>query len=297
MKRFQLIFGLLVCAFAIAMLFGCTAISCLRHRHGGDEPVDCNPPEPLQTFHLGTEEVPVWRYGETGPPVLLLHELPGMSRECIRLARMIAARGYRVYVPKLFGGYSASAAGIGRILHICRNGEFDCCSVDNPNAPLVKFIRTSLFPLMRADGDRTVIIGMCLTGSVGAELFDDDFVAGAIMSQPAMPFPISARRRESLGMTASEVAAAKQRGTPILAFRFTKDCLSPPERMANFVRTFGKQINVFQIDSARCNQAGFPETAHAVLTQFLRLGEPDDPTNRALQMTFDFLDARLKTTR
>lgn len=38
-----------------------------------------------------------------GPPVLLLHEMPALNAETLELAERIASRGYRVYVPLLFG--------------------------------------------------------------------------------------------------------------------------------------------------------------------------------------------------
>lgn len=299
-RLFWLAFALLICALFVGALSSCTAISCLvSHRHSGIyEPPDPNPPRSIKTFHVGKEDVPVWRYGDHGPPVLLLHELPGMTRACIRLAQLIAARGYRVYVPKLFGGYGESDAGIGRSIHICRNGEFDCRSDDNPDAPLLPFIQKDLFPLMKEKpDDKTVVIGMCLTGNVSAALLGDDFVAGAIMSQPAMPLPFTARKRMSVGLNGGQIESARNSGKPLLAFRFTNDCLSPPERMESFERIFGSRITVLQIDSGPCNHAGLPTTAHAVLTQFLRTSEPDHPTNRALQMTFDFLDAHLRAKR
>src|SRR5579872_605189 len=39
----------------------------------------------------------------TGPAVLLLHELNGLSPMCIDFAREIAANGFAVYMPLLFG--------------------------------------------------------------------------------------------------------------------------------------------------------------------------------------------------
>ncbi len=38
-----------------------------------------------------------------GSPVLVLHELPGLSPAALRFGRRLAARGFRVYLPLLFG--------------------------------------------------------------------------------------------------------------------------------------------------------------------------------------------------
>ena len=44
----------------------------------------------------------VYRRGK-GPGVVLLHELPGMTPECVELARKISDEGFSVYMPLIFG--------------------------------------------------------------------------------------------------------------------------------------------------------------------------------------------------
>ena len=44
----------------------------------------------------------VYRKGE-GPGVVLMHELPGLTKDCIALGNCLVENGYRVYMPLLFG--------------------------------------------------------------------------------------------------------------------------------------------------------------------------------------------------
>ena len=41
--------------------------------------------------------------GRTAPPILILHEMPALTHECLDLADRLCARGYAVYLPLLFG--------------------------------------------------------------------------------------------------------------------------------------------------------------------------------------------------
>ena len=254
------------------------------------------PAPPATTFMLGRQRVDLYDKGH-GPAVLLLHELPGLSRATLNLVDRLVADGYHVYYPRLFGDYGETQTGPALPLSVCRNGEFHCLSKDVPAAPLIKFIRESVFPKMRSDGaTQTVVIGMCLTGSVGVALLNDDLVRGAVMSQPALPFALGRSRLAALGLTDDEIKDAKASHKPILAFRFTNDCISPPERMEHFEHVFGPQMTVMQIDSSPCNAAGVPGNSHAVLTLSHHPSEPHYPTNDAMTALEEFLNRTLRST-
>jgi dienelactone hydrolase len=51
----------------------------------------------------------VFRKG-TGPGVILMHDLPGLRRETVSFADWIAAHGFHVVLPLLFGNALQSAA-------------------------------------------------------------------------------------------------------------------------------------------------------------------------------------------
>ena len=56
---------------------------------------------------------PVYRDGD-GPPVLLLHELFGLSEDALRFARELAGAGFSVWLP-VFAGPAPSYTRVDRI--------------------------------------------------------------------------------------------------------------------------------------------------------------------------------------
>jgi dienelactone hydrolase len=270
----------------------------LTRKHSGHD----TPPLPdgnaTQAMFHG-RPVDVHHFGTQGPHVLLLHEAPGFSRETIRLAQTIAGAGYRVDAPLLFGQYGESKSGSGRSIEACRSGFIHCWSGDA--TPLIEFARDQLLPSLDDDGKGFVVIGMCFTGNAATQMLADDTLAkaikGVVMSQPAMPLPLTRGMMRDVGISGPQMATIAKRGIPILAFRFTNDCISPAERMTEFKRLLGEQITVFVIDSSPGNPARIPPNAHAVLTQELDVSDPKHPTQEALRRVMAFLDARLKGAR
>ena len=78
-----------------------------------------------------------WVYRDgTGPGVLLMHELNGMSPKCIELAGRIVQRGYTVYMPLFFGapGDDNGAVGTAHVAALCVRREFECLATDRTSA-------------------------------------------------------------------------------------------------------------------------------------------------------------------
>ena len=66
---------------------------------------NCDPLPGFASFRFAgnsAEERCVYHAGK-GPAVLVMHELPGLTPACISLAEDIAAAGFTVYLPLLFG--------------------------------------------------------------------------------------------------------------------------------------------------------------------------------------------------
>ena len=75
--------------------------------------------------HDGTTH-PTYRKG-SGPGVVIIHEIPGMSPEVIGFADEVVAAGHTVVMPHLFGepGAPASPAQVAKVLPgLCVNREF-----------------------------------------------------------------------------------------------------------------------------------------------------------------------------
>ena len=238
---------------------------------------------------------PVYRRG-SGPGILLMHELPGMTPQCLALADRIRARGFHVYLPLLFGEPGEDAGGR-RAVSICLRHEFSCLA-GNESSPITGWLRALAARIFEECGGPGIgAIGMCFTGNFVLSLMIEPHVIAPITSQPALPLlAFTDARKAALAVSPDELQAAKQRtsaGMSLLGFRFSKDSICPKERFQRLRQEFGPAFEGIEIDSSPGNRHGISTGAHSVLTgQFV--DHPDHPTYQALQKALAFLEARLK---
>jgi hypothetical protein len=120
-------------------------------------------------------------------------------------------------------------------------------------------------------------------------------VLAPVLSAPALPAPLTARKRAALSLDPADLAIVQdrtQRGLCLLGLRFTCHKGSPGEPFATLRRVFGAAFEDIEIDSSPGNQPGIPTRAHAVLTVEL-VDEPGHPTRAALDRVMEFLHERL----
>jgi dienelactone hydrolase len=264
-----------VLALALSVAAGC---------HGRPDPRMPADATVLQSFKdpyvkaMNGQKYVVYESKSDGPPVIILHEGPGMVYEDIRLGQNIASRGFKVYMPLMFG--KAGERSNANLFRACVRGGFHCFR--NKPAEILSWLR----PFIRevSHGKPTGVIGMCLTGNVPFALLDLDVVRVAVMSQPALPMT----NKSALGVTDAQVdagrAAAKKRAA-ILYFRFNGDSMSPPERLAAF-KSRVPEIEDHQLPAPR-------DGAHSVLGIEYSDKPKDDPTNMALERIIAVLKERL----
>ena len=223
----------------------------------------------------------------TGPAVVLMHELPGMTPECIALARRIAHEGFTVYMPLLFGEANEPLSGIKMLrnaVQLCLSREFAMLA-SNRSSPVTTWLKALCREgKARCDGPGVGVIGMCLTGGFVLSLMADESVLTPVICQPSLPLALLPQQKRALGLTQPELAIAKQRsasGCEPLGFRFSGDSTCPAERFTRLRQEFGDRIDLTEIDSSPGNAHGIPRRAHAVLTvEFM--DEPGHPTRVAL---------------
>lgn len=268
------------------------------------------PPIPgFEAFELtdGPITHTVYCSGE-GRGVLLLHELPGMTAACIRWAEEIAASGFRVFMPLLFGAPNDDD-GIGFFPQLCVSREFSIFA-SGGGSPVVTWLRAlGRRALELCGGPGVAAIGMCLTGNFAVALMADEKVLAAVASQPALPITATipvlgdiTGSHEALGITDEELAAATARaraGVPLMCLRFSNDSISPVERFDRLRDVFGAAFHPFLlgsaegIDSSPGNIYGLPQRAHSVLTGEYKAGDPNHPTRLARDAVLAFLHDRL----
>ncbi|MEP6814558.1 MAG: dienelactone hydrolase family protein, partial [Marmoricola sp.] len=125
----------------------------------------------------------------TGPGVVLIHELPGMTAEVIAYGESLVDAGYTVMMPHLFGNVPASMASIVTALPmVCVSKEFNKLAV-GVTSPIATWLRSLARELHGELGGPGVgALGMCFTGGFALAMMVDDSVAAPVLCQPSAPF-------------------------------------------------------------------------------------------------------------
>jgi dienelactone hydrolase len=138
-------------------------------------------------------------------------------------------------------------------------------------------------------------LGMCLTGNFALALMVDEAVMAPVLSQPSLPFGVSASHRAALHLSDGDLAKVKERvkgGCPVLGMRFTGDPLCPRERFDTLRRELGPGFEAIEIDSSPGNPFGIKKLAHSVVTEDL-VDREGHPTRAALERVLAFFGERL----
>jgi dienelactone hydrolase len=248
-------------------------------------------------FSTNGETHEVFRIG-SGPAVIVIHEVPGITPLVAAFARKVAERGMTAVLPDLLGTpgrvmsprYAMQSA-----LRACVSREFATWA-RNKTSPITIYLRAlATQEHERCGGPGVGAVGMCLTGGFALAMSVDPVMLAPALSQPAMPFPTDKKRRSDLGISEQDLAVVKQRvdeGLCIMGMRFTGDKTSPPERFARLRDEFGANFIGVEIDSSISNPWGYRKGAHSVLTEDYS-DAPGSPTKKALEDLLDFFATRL----
>jgi dienelactone hydrolase len=252
----------------------------------------------VTAFAHGGRAHEVYRAG-TGPAVVVMHELPGLHPGVTAFGQRLVDAGYRVYLPSMFGrpGEPVSGRAIrNSLLRVCVSREFYMLA--DRTSPVVTWLR-ALAAQAHAEcgGPGVGAVGMCFTGGFALAMAVEPAVLAPVLSQPATPGPVTARKRAALGLDPVDLASVKTRtaeGLCVLGLRFSADRGSPAERFATLRRELGDAFEAIEIDSSPGNAYGIPQRAHTVLTEDL-VDTPGHPTRAALDRVMAFLAERLRS--
>lgn len=245
------------------------------------------------TFSHDGQRFPVFRRG-TGPGVVVIHEVPGLTDAVIGFARHVADAGFTVALPQLFGrlrttytaGPIASA-----VLHACISREFAVLSRGR-RSPITDALRALARQLHDELGGPGVgAIGMCLTGNFALAMFLEPAVVAPVLSQPSLPFGLSAAHRADPAVSPDELARVAQRcedeDRTVLGLRFSHDPLCPAARFHTLREALGDRFEAVEIDSGPGNPWGLTRMAHSVVTRDL-VDEEGHPTVEARDRVLAF---------
>jgi len=249
------------------------------------------------TFTAEGDTRAVYRTG-SGPAVIVISEIPGITPNVARFARFVADAGFTAVMPHVFGddgrdvsnGYAA-----GSLARACISREFTVLALGK-TSPITTWLRAlAAHEHGRCGGPGVGAVGMCFTGGFALAMMVDEVVLAPVLSQPSLPFPVSKAHRRSIGVSEADTRRIQERalaGTCVLGLRFTGDKLSPPERFEHLRELLGDAFVAVELDSSPGNPHGHRKTAHSVLTEDLD-DRPGTPTRAALDQVLEFFAKRL----
>jgi dienelactone hydrolase len=242
----------------------------------------------------------VYRIG-SGPAVIVIHEMPGITPLVAAFGRKIADRGMTAVLPDLFGtpGREMSLGYVlGTFTKVCVSKEFNLLAT-NKTSPVVNYLRALAAHEHEAHGGPGVgAVGMCLTGGFALAMSVDASVVAPALSQPSLPLPTNALRRRSLGLSDDDYDKVKRRVADnlcVMGLRFSGDKKSPGDRFVRLREDLGENFIGVEIDSSPSNPWDYPKNAHSVLTEHYSDVE-GSPTRVALEGLLDFFSTRLGVT-
>lgn len=241
----------------------------------------------------------VYRKG-TGPAVIVIAEMPGISPKVLGFARRVADIGCTAVVPHLFGTPGRQPAGMPDVLRsmvpACVSREFAWFATGR-TSPIVQWLRAlAAEEHGRCGGPGVGAVGMCFTGGFALAMAADDRLLAPVLAQPGLPFPLSARHKRSIDISPEDLRIVKQRcaadGLEVVGLRFKGDKLSPPERFDFLREELGDAFIAVELDDDTADPTS-PIPPHSVLTEHL-VDEPGQPTRAALDLVLDLLRRRLQ---
>ena len=165
----------------------------------------------------------------TGPGVVVISEIPGITEDVIAFAEEVVGLGCTVVLPHLFGRVPSSdspLAALGSLRQACINREFNKLALKR-TSPVADWLRSLARDLHAELGGPGVgALGMCLTGGFALAMMVDESVAAPVLAQPSLPFPIGRARAADLNLSPGDLARVKERaaaGCEVLGLRYTGD--------------------------------------------------------------------------
>lgn len=231
----------------------------------------------------------------TGPAVIVMAEMPGISPYVARFARWVRDAGFTVYMPSLFGT-DGVLPGNGRamltIARACISREFRAFA-SNASSPVTQWLRALAAQAHGECGGMGVgAIGMCFTGNFALSMMLEKAVVAPVLSQPSLPFQDPAGMHIARDELAKVKARLDAENLTVRAYRFEGDKFCRAERFVAYQEALGDRfIGTVLLDGAARPNAPL-KMPHSVVTLHL-IDEAGQPTAQARDEILDFFRARL----
>lgn len=237
----------------------------------------------------------------SGPAVIVMTEMPGISPHVARFGRWVRDAGFTVYMPSLFGRDGAVPGvedGVAVFKRACVSAEFRAFAA-NESSPVTQWLR-ALARLAHAEcgGPGVGAIGMCFTGNFALTMMLEPAMLAPVLSQPTLPLNDPA----GMHIAPEELAAVRDRlereNLTVMAYRFAGDRYCTAQRFAAYAAALGERFVARVLPDSAAN----PDTPpffdqvvagpHSVVTAHL-VDKAGQPTIAARDEILAFFDSRL----
>jgi dienelactone hydrolase len=257
------------------------------------------------TFTHGGKQRDVFRRG-TGPAVIVIAEMPGISPKVLRFSGWVADLGCTAVLPHLFGvpGKDPTKGGplkmtsyaLSSMVPACVSREFTVWATGK-TSPVVDWLRAlAVHEHRRCGGPGVGAIGMCFTGGYALAMATEPALLAPVLSQPSAPFPVTKGHRRSIDCSPDDLAAVKARcaseGLQVLGLRFKGDKFVPGERFEFLREQLGDGFVAVELEDADANPEAAMSNPHSVVTEHL-VDRPGTPTRAALDQVLDLFRTKL----
>lgn len=237
----------------------------------------------------------------SGPAVIVMTEMPGISPHVARFSRWVRDAGFTVYMPSLFGRDGAvpgADEGAAVFQRACVSAEFRALRA-NQTSPVTQWLMAlARLAHQECGGPGVGAIGMCWTGNFALSMMLEPAVLAPVLSQPSLPLNDPA----GLEISPADIQAVRRRldkeKLKVLAYRFEGDKFCRAQRFAAYAEALGDRFVGRVLPDSAANPDVPPffsthvPTPHSVVTAHL-IDEAGQPTVAARDEILAFFAERL----
>jgi dienelactone hydrolase len=262
--------------------------------------------DPLDDFTrriVSLEGIPTTVYvAGSGPAVIVMPEMPGISPDVARFARWVRDDGFTVYLPSLFGidgAYPDAEHGAEVIKRACVSKEFRAFA-GGGSSPVVSRLRALARTAHEECGGPGVgAVGLCFTGNFALTMTLEPAVVAAVVNHPSLPLD----EPGALELSDEDAAAIRTRfargDLDVIGYRFDSDRWCTEARFAAYEALLGEHFDGRVLPGSCANPAPPPffrdvvGTPHSVVTAHF-VDEAGHPTVEARDEILAYLARRLR---
>lgn len=231
----------------------------------------------------------------TGPGVIIIHEIPGITPEVARFARWVRDAGFHVYLPSLFGqpGEPNSQGYINAsILRICIAREFHVWAA-NHHSPIVDWLKLLAREVHEECGGRGVgALGMCITGNFAMSMMVEPAVRAPVLCEPSVP----PNNQRGIHASPADIALVRDRlereDLTVRAYRFEGDPVCKAARFEAYAKALGPRFEGEALPDSAAKADTFRKHPHSVVTTHL-IDEQGSLTRQKVDEIIAFFKSKL----